>query len=601
MQEKEERLQRISAVEFVNRIKEDCSVPDKSYALFIGAGCSVSSGIPDAASLVKEWVEKLYDLSNESEISFDDWIKKEFPGFNSKNATSYYGTLMKRRFHSQGDRQAEIERICSNKFPGFGYAVLSDLILNKNEKFNIVLTTNFDDLIDDSLYIYQGVRPLVISHESLASFIRPTRTRPLIVKLHGDYHLSPLNIPEEVKSIKEEYISQTKTLILDRGLIFIGYGGNDVGIKDMLENLPSNAIPFPIYWISQKEPDCILKEFLNKKNAIRVENADFDKLMVLVKDIFAIEHPNQNLWQEVFKKYFDVYNKLSDEIRTSTVKNEKENALKDAIERSDEDLPGPYQILLRAIREEKSDPHKADKTYLNGIAKYNNSIPLLGNYANFLKNIRKDYDRAEEYYQKALEADPQQAINLGNYAIFLADNRKDYDRAEEYYQKALEADPQNANNLGNYANFLKNIRKDYDRAEGYYQKALEADPQHANNLGNYAGFLLGMGEKEKGLEYLTKTFTLINKTEQDQEPLSLELWFYAYSHQIIKSINESLLEIKELIKKEVRSPGWDFSMNIKKAIEQNHPDNAWLQKLSDVINDITDRTILNSWEKWKKL
>ena len=531
MQEKEERLQRISAVEFVNRIKEDCSVPDKSYALFIGAGCSVSSGIPDAASLVKEWVEKLYDLSNESEISFDDWIKKEFPGFNSKNATSYYGTLMKRRFHSQGDRQAEIERICSNKFPGFGYAVLSDLILNKNEKFNIVLTTNFDDLIDDSLYIYQGVRPLVISHESLASFIRPTRTRPLIVKLHGDYHLSPLNIPEEVKSIKEEYISQTKTLILDRGLIFIGYGGNDVGIKDMLENLPSNAIPFPIYWISQKEPDCILKEFLNKKNAIRVENADFDKLMVLVKDIFAIEHPNQNLWQEVFKKYFDVYNKLSDEIRTSTVKNEKENALKDAIERSDEDLPGPYQILLRAIREEKSDPHKADKTYLNGIAKYNNSIPLLGNYANFLKNIRKDYDRAE----------------------------------------------------------------------GYYQKALEADPQHANNLGNYAGFLLGMGEKEKGLEYLTKTFTLINKTEQDQEPLSLELWFYAYSHQIIKSINESLLEIKELIKKEVRSPGWDFSMNIKKAIEQNHPDNAWLQKLSDVINDITDRTILNSWEKWKKL
>ena len=53
-------------------------------------------------------------------------------------------------------------------------------------RFSIVLTTNFDDLVADALYLFTAARPLVIHHESLANFIRPTRTRPLVVKLHGD-------------------------------------------------------------------------------------------------------------------------------------------------------------------------------------------------------------------------------------------------------------------------------------------------------------------------------------------------------------------------------------------------------------------------------
>ncbi len=68
----------------------------------------------------------------------------------------------------------------------------------------------------------------------------------------------------------------------------------------------------------------------------------------------------------------------------------------------------------------------------------------LGNYALFLKNIRKDYDRAEEYDKKAVESNPSNAINLGNYAVFLEKIRKDYDKAEEYYKKAIESNPSNA-------------------------------------------------------------------------------------------------------------------------------------------------------------
>ena len=62
-------------------------------------------------------------------------------------------------------------------------------------------------------------------------------------------------------------------------------------------------------------------------------------------------------------------------------------------------------------------------------------------YARFLQNVRRDYDRAEEMWQRAIEANPKDANNLNNYALFLHDVRRDYDRAEEMYQRATRTDP----------------------------------------------------------------------------------------------------------------------------------------------------------------
>ena len=64
----------------------------------------------------------------------------------------------------------------------------------------------------------------------------------------------------------------------------------------------------------------------------------------------------------------------------------------------------------------------------------------LVDYAQFLETVRRDYDRAEEMYKRAVEADPNNAINLGNYAWFLQDVRRDSDGAEEMYKRAVEAD-----------------------------------------------------------------------------------------------------------------------------------------------------------------
>ena len=65
---------------------------------------------------------------------------------------------------------------------------------------------------------------------------------------------------------------------------------------------------------------------------------------------------------------------------------------------------------------------------------------------------------------------PKSAELYGNYAYFLYSVRKEYDKAEEYYKKALELDPNNANQTGNYAQLLL-IKGDKEKGKEYINKA----------------------------------------------------------------------------------------------------------------------------------
>ncbi len=257
------RLRRMAAGEFVRRLKAASEQIDKRFAFFLGAGCSVSSGIPDAATLVEcEWLPYLRDMcvpqSKDVEAlakkDVDALAKEEFPQYDPMNPSAVYGAVIERVFPFPADRQREIERLCDGKFPGFGYAVLAKQIALEGGAFSVVLTTNFDDLMADALYLFADTRPLVIQHESLAGYIRSTRTRPIIVKLHGDHRLSPQSTAQETAALKEEVERQVRTISHDRGLIFIGYGGNDHGIKKMLEALAPEALPWEVFWVGRKEP-----------------------------------------------------------------------------------------------------------------------------------------------------------------------------------------------------------------------------------------------------------------------------------------------------------------------------------------------------------
>ena len=74
-------------------------------------------------------------------------------------------------------QQQEIEQRFAGKDPGFGCAVLAQLLAHKDHGplSNVVLTTNFDDLVADAPYLFTRQRPLVVGHHSLVSFVQAGR------------------------------------------------------------------------------------------------------------------------------------------------------------------------------------------------------------------------------------------------------------------------------------------------------------------------------------------------------------------------------------------------------------------------------------------
>ena len=182
------------------------------------------------------------------------------------------------------------------------------------------------------------------------------------------------------------------------------------------------------------------------------------------------------------------------------------------------------------MKRESIAMYKKALSLVNDDVSKENNFPLKTSYYYYMSSLAtlleemKDYDQAEYYYKKILEADPNHPVALGNYAVFLHRKRKQplqaeefYERssivhplhasvitkfgsyqksihnndskAESYYQKAVDVCPTNVESLGAYAVYLHSKRKDLDKADMLYRQALELDPEHVNILTNYGLFL----------------------------------------------------------------------------------------------------------------
>ena len=84
------------------------------------------------------------------------------------------------------------------------------------------------------------------------------------------------------------------------------------------------------------------------------------------------------------------------------------------------------------------------------------------------------YNRAEEYFKRAVEVEPKDAEALSKYATFLWRARDDLWAAEETFLEAIDADPTNSFYAANYANFLWNTGGD--------ETCFPLDESHEDNI-----------------------------------------------------------------------------------------------------------------------
>jgi Tfp pilus assembly protein PilF len=584
----------ISPIEFASRFARGVRDQDQRYTWFLGAGCSISSGIPAAGGLVEKWLRELQALQGMQPAAFERWRQEAFPGFDGNRPAGHYAQVFRRCYPSEDEQQREIERICAGGEPSYGYATFAQLLSlpTIGERCNTVLTTNFDDLLPDALYMYgeRRMRPQIITHEALARYVRIASHRPTIVKLHGDAHLDPKNMEGDTARLGEEISRRIHPFVQGSALVFVGYGGNDESIHRFFAECPPPALRQPIFWVGKHDPAPAFRDWLWKRGALRVEHTDFDRLMHYLRGALAFGHPQAKRWEDNYKKYLEQYKAFEDEIRQDKDSEEKA-VLQKTSEEASRTLPTDWEYYVKAKSAKSADDSEA--IYREGLKNNPNSRVLTGMFALFLENVRKDMDGAETFYKRALEADPKHTNALGNYATFLETVRKDMDGAETFYKRALETDPKHANTLGNYANFLQTARKDMEGAETFYKRALDADPKGAHKLGNYAQMLFAIGRSAEGLEMADRSLALATEAS-----LLAEVLFYRLAHDPA-AFDATLVRLKKVVTEGGRSEGWDFSTDIDAARKQQHPQIDLLGDLAKVISENAPLSILDKHLAWR--
>ncbi|MCP3897019.1 MAG: tetratricopeptide repeat protein, partial [Moraxella sp.] len=172
--------------------------------------------------------------------------------------------------------------------------------------------------------------------------------------------------------------------------------------------------------------------------------------------------------QSQIDRWVKKYKELNEQLERRSAKNP---LVAQAKARLDEgDLEGAEALLLQSLEQHLRNIEKEKQSAAS------DAFELAG-----IKQLQLDFKSARSYYQKAVELDPQNSLFLNDYGAIL-DELGEYDKAIEYYEKALAIDiktygdqhpdvARDLNNLGSAWNSLG----EYDKAIEYYKEALAID------------------------------------------------------------------------------------------------------------------------------
>ena len=84
---------------------------------------------------------------------------------------------------------------------------------------------------------------------------------------------------------------------------------------------------------------------------------------------------------------------------------------------------------------EKQDSNAILSAYRAAVREHPGFAPLLNNYANFLTDVRCNHDTAENFYKRAIDADPKHAHSIGKYGEFLL-YRSEHERGFDFLYRS---------------------------------------------------------------------------------------------------------------------------------------------------------------------
>ncbi len=261
------------------------------YALLIGSGVSRAAGIPTGWEVVQDLISKVAVMEKaEPQPNLEAWYQQNF------GEVPDYDKLLDRLTTTSAERMAllrsyfeptEEEREQGLKIPTSAHKAIAKL--TKLGYIRIILTTNFDRLIERALE-EEGVVPDVISSDDgLKGAIPYVHSRCLVVKLNGDYRDTRIkNTHEELANYSQELNNFLDRIFDEFGLIVCGWSsGWDVALRNAILRTPTRR--FTTFWLAKGELIEDAKNIIQQRRAevIPIESANqiFTELIEKVESL----------------------------------------------------------------------------------------------------------------------------------------------------------------------------------------------------------------------------------------------------------------------------------------------------------------------------
>ena len=231
----------------------------------IGAGASVSSGVPTAAQMIWEFKQNLY--ASQKHVPLRRWRTFPTPRYgNGYRHMSISRACCQRMVRptirgavravwpSEIDRQTFIRAKVSGAKPAFGYwrspllCALVGLALSGRRTL-LSLTA------DACAKVYERTGALTtvsLDASALAQSAIASEQWPIEVKLHGDFRSRRLsNTPNELLQQDAEFRQALIQACQSYGLVIAGYSGRDASIMEALRSAVRGPKSFPhgLFWL----------------------------------------------------------------------------------------------------------------------------------------------------------------------------------------------------------------------------------------------------------------------------------------------------------------------------------------------------------------
>ena len=293
--------------------------PGRGRAVFlIGAGCSVSAGIPSATGVAKHCAVRLARQYSRGAFAGEDaegdaidaltWLvgnghvdHKE--AYGESGDQPRWGPLYTHFFEEHLKAPNQQRTIISDLVEAargklnWAHACLGELVRQRH--VHSVLTTNFDQLVLTGIF-RSGLIPVVADGMFALNRIVARPLVPQVVHLHGSMHTYNLrNSRQSLSETKEDARAVTMINgILQQCdvLVVVGYAGGEEGVMQMLLEASRSLEQLVVYWVAYEGDVSKLsvgcRELLSGENKFAIKGGEADRFFADLMAQLEIGQPD---------------------------------------------------------------------------------------------------------------------------------------------------------------------------------------------------------------------------------------------------------------------------------------------------------------------